>query len=146
MGLCSRSEQCESELVRKLFNWGISKSEQGEIMDHLKENKFVDDARFARSFARDKARFSAWGPIKIKAELFKRKIPESYIKEAIAGVEPSVWKEGILKCARVKAKNLDFSGEEAYGNRQKLFRYLISRGFPSSLSTKAISFILRSSD
>ena len=145
-GLCARSEQCESEIVRKLFNWGISGNDRKEIIDYLKENRYLDDARYARCYARDKARFSKWGPIKIKAELFKRKIQASFIREAIEEVEPSVWKDSLLNVARSKAENLDFSGEEVYENRQKLFRYLISRGFPSSASSKAVSFIIKHSN
>ena len=139
--LCSRSEQCQSDLIRKLINWGITSTDRKEIMETLIENRFVDDARFARSYASDKARFSAWGPNKIKAELIKRRIKANLISEALKNVEQATWKSGLLRCVSNKAKNLDLTGEEEWDNRQKLFRYLISRGFPSSSVSKAINFI-----
>ena len=139
--LCSRSEQCESDIVRKLYNWGLSASDRKEIIQSLRENRFVDDARFAKSYANDKARFSSWGPNKIKVELIKRKINASYIKEALSGVDRKVWNEGLLRATQSKARNIDLIGEDEWDNREKLFRYLIMRGFPSSAVSKAIDWI-----
>ena len=138
-GLCSRSEQCEADLNRKMLNWGLNVSDRKEVMDSLKEHRFVDDARFAKSFTNDKARFSYWGPNKIKIELLKRRIKSPIITEVIKNVDPLIWKQGLLKCAVSKAKNLDLTGEEAWDNRQKLFRYLITRGYPSSAASKAVN-------
>lgn len=140
-GLCSRSEQCEADLVRKLYNWGITQSEQKEILDHLKEHRYLDESRFARSFVNDKARFSHWGPYKIKMELIRKKVSSKLISEAIKDVDPEVWKEGLLKVAAAKARTLDLFGEEGYDNRQKLFRYIVSRGFPSSPASKAVNLM-----
>lgn len=141
MGLCSRSEQCEHDLMLKLLNWGITQSERREVIEYLKENRFVDDARYANSFANDKAKFSNWGPFKIRMELVKKKIPGSLIKSALENVDAKVWKEGLLRNAESKSKNLNLSGEEGYENRQKLFRYLITRGFPTASVSKAVAYI-----
>ncbi|MCH5241274.1 MAG: RecX family transcriptional regulator [Muribaculaceae bacterium] len=139
--LCSRSEQCEFDLNRKMINWGLSSANRKEVLESLRNYHFVDDARFAKSFTNDKARFSSWGPNKIKIELIKRKITQSDIIKALNEVDKSVWKEGLLRCATSKSKHLDLTGEEAWESKQKLFRYLISRGFPSSAVSKVINFI-----
>lgn len=139
--LCSRSEQCEFDLNRKMVAWGISSSERNEVIRCLKENRFIDDARYARSFARDKARFSAWGPNKIKAELIRKKIKSLLIAEALHTVEQEVWKNGLLRCAVSKAKNMPLTGEDGWKNCQKLLRFILSRGFPISSATKVVSFI-----
>ena len=139
--LCSRSEQCEFEVARKLTAWRISNPDKKEIIDYLKENRFVDDARYAFSFAKDKARFSAWGPYKIKAELVKRHINASLINNALKDIENKIWKESLLKCAVSKAKNLNLLGETGFENRRKLFKYLIGRGFPSASSSKAVALM-----
>ncbi|MCH5235290.1 MAG: RecX family transcriptional regulator [Muribaculaceae bacterium] len=140
-GLCSRSEQCEFDLNRKMINWGLSSANRKEIMESLRDNRYVDDSRFARSFTNDKARFSSWGPNKIRMELIKRRLPSSIITESLRNVEPEVWKEGLLKNALSKAKNLDLTGEEGWKNRQKLFRYIVGRGFPSSSASKAVNLM-----
>ena len=74
MELCSRSEQCEDDLIKKLLKMGISSPSRKEIIDYLKEERYLDNARYAGSFARDKARFSAWGPLRIRASLIAHRI------------------------------------------------------------------------
>lgn len=138
--LCSRSEQCEFDLTRKLCNWLVPPSDRKEIIDYLRDNRYLDDERFARSFTNDKARFSHFGPFRIRMELVKRKIPAPLIKNALEQVDKEVWKQGLLKNASAKARNLDLIGEVGYNNRNKLLRYLISRGFSSSSSLKAVEY------
>lgn len=141
MGLCSRSEQCENDLIRKMIGWGIGVSDRGEIIDYLKENRYLDDSRYARSFVNDKARFAAWGPYKIRMELVKRKIKSEYIKSVLETVENQVWKEGLLRCGASKARTLQLTDcEEAHDNRQKLFRYIVSRGFSAVSASKAVKY------
>lgn len=142
-GLCARSEQCEFDLNRKMLLWGITSDQRKEVIEMLREHRYVDDARFARSYANDKARFSSWGPAKIRIELIKRRIKAPLIAEALKNVSPEVWKDGLLRCAVSKSKNLDLIGEDGYAERQKLFRYLLSRGFPSGASSKAVGQMKR---
>lgn len=139
--LCNRSEQCEFDLNRKLVNWGVSPSDREEILNSLKADRYLDDERYARSFAGDKARFSYWGPQKIRMELIKKRIPAGKISEALQHVESKVWREGLLKNAASKARSLDLLGEEGWENGQKLYRYLMSRGFPSSAASKAVAYM-----
>ncbi|MCH5225025.1 MAG: RecX family transcriptional regulator [Muribaculaceae bacterium] len=137
-GLCSRSEQCESDLERKLFYWKISAADRREIIERLREGRFVDDNRFARSYANDKARFSAWGPAKIRAELFKKKIKAPVITEALNGVEKGVWKDGLERSYRAKLRSLRIEGELTFEDNQKIYRYLIGRGFPGGAIGKRL--------
>lgn len=139
--LCSRSEQCEYQLKEKLIRWGINEAERSEILEYLKENRYIDDERFARAYAGDKARFSNWGPYKIQLELRKLRIGNGEIRGAINNVPADVWKEGLLKNAEIKSKNLDLCGEEGYANRMKLYKYLIDRGFTSVMVTKAVALM-----
>lgn len=139
--LCCRAEQCEHDITQKLYVWRLPATERREIIEFLKENRYIDDFRYAKSFAHDKARFSGWGPNKINIELRKKRIPAPQIKEALSLIDNDVWKESLIKNASAKSRHLDLIGEEEYNNRQKLFRYLVSRGFPSSASSKAVTLM-----
>lgn len=136
--LCSHSEQCEADIKKKLFNMGLSSKDQKEILDYLKEEKFIDNQRFANSFANDKARFANWGPFKIRMALGLKKITNSMINEALERIQPEIWKESLMKLASVKAKSLPLYGPENQENRAKLYRYLLGRGFSSADSVKAV--------
>lgn len=136
--LCVNAEQCEFDMNRKMLNWGLSAPDRKDILEYLIENNYLNDARFARSFTRDKARFSNWGPIKIKMELIKKRIKSNFIADALHSVEPEIWKDALLKCVKSKSKDLDLIGENSWENRQKLYKFLIWRGFSSNMSAKAV--------
>lgn len=137
-GLCSRSEQCEYDILRKLRSKGLSSSQCREVMDFLIEERYIDNSRFARSFASDKARFVSWGPKKIKAALTIRKIPSGMITAALDDIDPDVWEQGLMKCARTKSGSLELTGENGYEERRKLFAFLIGRGFSGDQANRAV--------
>lgn len=141
--LCSRSEQCESDIRRKLISMELQSSQISDILSFLKDEKFIDNSRYAKSFANDKAKFAYWGPNKIKASLVAKHIPSSIINEAISTIEEDIWKEAAMKNASGKARylNLILPGDEGYQNRKKLYVYLIGRGFPSPLANKAVKIM-----
>lgn len=128
-GLCSRSEQCEYDIRQKLYKAGISEDDRDRIIDYLKEHQYIDEYRFAKSYAHDKCHFQAWGPYKIRMMLAAKRIPGAVISEALNSVEQSDWDEALRRATETKAKNLDLTGPNARTERMKLRRFLISRGF-----------------
>ncbi len=137
-GLCARSEQCEHEIREKLRKKMLPAQEIDKIIQFLIDHKFIDNARYARSFTNDKVRFACWGRKKISMALTCKRIPSTIIREAMEDIDEKEYKTALIKTAKNKAKNLDL---EEYDDRTKLYRHLLSRGYESSLAAKAISFI-----
>lgn len=135
--LCAASEQCTFDIRKKLLKM-VERQDVEPIIEFLIENKFIDDARFAGSFARDKMKFSGWGTRKIRLGLMARQIPSDIISQAIDSLDKKEYARTCLSCARNKAKSIDI---EDYDDRQKLFRFLISRGFESSLISKVTAHL-----
>ena len=141
--LCSRAEQCEFDILKKLINLGLSEADRKDIISSLKSGKYLDNERYARSFAIDKARFSHWGPLKIKAALYAKRIKSDIINEALGEVDKRIWVEAIMKSAETKARTLSLTGNEGREDRQKLFAFLIRRGFSSDYANKAVRIMKR---
>lgn len=137
-GLCARSEQCAYDIRQKLFKMGIPNDTASGIIEYLTENRFIDDSRFAYSFAADKARFSAWGRNKIKAGLIAKRISSGSISKALDRIDPGIWEEGARRVALAKARSLDISGPQARENKVKIYRHLLSRGFESQIASQAV--------
>ncbi|MDE5876693.1 MAG: RecX family transcriptional regulator [Muribaculaceae bacterium] len=133
--LCARSEQCSYDIEQKLRRYGLDSDESAEVLAFLRENKFVDDGRFARSFARDKVRFTGWGPIKIRAALAAKRIGSADISEALKAVESSDSEEALQRALKAKVRNLDPNDRN---DRQKALRYLMSRGFKADDCLRAV--------
>lgn len=134
--LCARSEQCRHDIHMKLIRTRLSETDRKKILDYLIDNRFVDDARYARAFANDKVRFSAWGRRKIAAALAAKRIARPLIADALDAIEPDDYREAALRAARSKASALDLS---EYEDRCRLMRHLLQKGFESDIASSIIS-------
>lgn len=135
--LCARSEQCSFDIRRKLYAKGISGSKANEIIETLEQQKFVDDSRYARAYARDKYRFSLWGRNKIKAALAVKRIDSQTIAEALSEIDLKEYAACAVKAIRGKARMLGPLSERE--NREKLIRFGLSRGYESKLIFQIIN-------
>lgn len=142
-GLCARSEQCESDVYKKLRVKGLGHSEAMAVIDELKNRNFIDDFRYARSFARDKVRFSAWGRMKIRAALAAKRITSSIISQAFEEIDPLDYSNALKRCASLKARTLNL---DDYDDRMKLARHILSRGFESALVNEEIRRLRQNDD
>lgn len=136
--LCARSEQCESDIRAKIRRRGLSAVQENEIIDFLKEERFLDNDRFAGAFASDKMRFSGWGRLKIRMALYAKGISTEIIKRALDNLPEDAYFESLLEAARSKSRSLDVSKRE---DVVKLYRFLASRGFESDYCMKALRIL-----
>lgn len=139
-GLCSRSEQCSSDISAKLRRAGLNASQSDEILRFLIENRFVSDERFARQFAGYKTRYAGWGRYKTIQALRAKRIDSKLIDNAISEIDPADYEAALTKALNTKAKSLDLTRKEG---AVKLYRHLIGRGFESSLVVPAIKELIK---
>lgn len=141
--LCARSEQCEFDIRTKLLRLGLSKSDSEELLQFLRDNKFIDNSRFAVSFARDKCRFSFWGKNKIRLGLMAKRIPKTDIDNALREIDNKDYIDALRRVTLAKGRQLDLTGENAREERLKLYRHILSRGFSSDLAAKAVESMVK---
>lgn len=134
-GLCAKSEQCTFDISTKLYKAGLPREKREEIIEYLTANRYLDDQRFARSFASYKVRFSGWGRRKIRAALAAKRINSTFITEALEALDENEYVEVLRRIVENKKKELDTT---VYEQRAKLFRQLLARGFESNLISRMI--------
>lgn len=132
-GLCAKSEQCSFDINLKLYKAGLPKEKREEILRYLTDNRYIDDARFARSFASYKVRFSAWGKRKIRMALAAKRIPSDLISSALEGIEDADYEAAIKRVIEAKKREIDLTDRE---QRAKLYHQLLSRGFESDIISR----------
>lgn len=130
-GLCARSEQCEYDLHLKMTKAGLSAGDADSVIAFLKRERFLDNARYARAFARDKVRFGGWGRLKIRLALAAKRIPADVIAAALEDIDPADYTDAITRAAQAKARSLNLAMREDY---MRLMRHLASRGFEPALA------------
>ncbi len=134
--LCSKSEYCSTEIDDKLSAWGITPPDRETIIGRLTAEKFIDDQRFARLFARDKLRFNRWGKIKISYALQQKKIPASYIREALEQIDTTLYEQTLASLITAKARTL--TDEDEYQRRNKIYRFALGHGFEPDLISRTL--------
>ncbi len=128
MALCSKSEKCISDIENKLRSWKLSSDEENTaIIATLKEENFIDEKRYARSYTMDKYRFNKWGKVKIRAMLRARGLSEEDILYGTDTIDDDEYlqmieEEMLNKLSSVKASNI-------FELKGKLFRFASSRGY-----------------
>jgi regulatory protein len=113
------------------------RAEQGSlvrpVMDRLKQHKYLDDARYAREFARSRAQSRRQGRYRIARELRARGVPDRYIEAALDEVFTET-DEATLIRARLKRRLARLSGAAGEMDEKKLaslYRSLLRAGFSS---------------
>lgn len=132
-GLCAKSEQCTYDIRVKLYKAGLTGDKRDEIIKYLTANRYLDDARFARSFASYKVRFSSWGKRKIRMALAAKRIATDLITAALEQIDEEEYREALIRALNSGKKELDPSDRE---QRSRLYRKLLARGFESDLILK----------
>ncbi len=130
---CAYQERCHSEVRRKLRELKCPPDEAEEILVALIAGNFLNEERFARSFARGKHNILGWGRIRIKQELNRRGISDRLIDESIAAeISEDQYFASIKKLAARKFKSLSGRKLAANMKTQKIVSWLRSKGYDST--------------
>ena len=126
---CAYRDRSEKEVRQKLHSFGQSESTNEEIIQFLKNDRFIDDERFTENYVRSKFRSAQWGKIKIKSQLQLKGIRNTVIQQHLDSIEEESYldtlKDTIAKWLRTHATDKDC--------KAKLYRFLLSRGFENEV-------------
>lgn len=136
--LCSRSEHCTSQIQEKLSLWGVPSEVQDRVISRLLDERFIDEARFARAYALDKLRYSRWGRVKIDQMLRLLDISAAHRKAALDDLPEDEYLDILQHLIRQKRPSIQ--GRNDYERRAKLARYIVGKGFEPSLTFQALDF------
>jgi len=124
--LCAKQECCSSAVFEKaLRRLDSDRAAASEVLSSLVCDGFVDDARYAAAFAREKASLTGWGPLKIRYALCAKGIRGEAVDEALSEIDEGKADEKLRKLVEAKKKSLE--GDPQI--RLKLIRFALSRGY-----------------
>lgn len=137
--LCRKVERCEADVRTKLAEWNMSEADIEKIVSRLKEEKFLDEARFCSMAVRRGLQINKWGKVKIAYNLRIKKVDESFIAKALAEINEKEYTETLRDLLKTKDNGLKYKNK--YEHRAKLFSFAMSRGFESELINEAVKEI-----
>ena len=128
---CSYQERCHQEVNQKLWEMNMIPQAIDLIIVHLIDNNFLNETRFACSFARGKHRIKQWGKIRIVNELKFRKISAFNIKTGLLEISDELYQETFHACADLHWQNIREAN--SIKKRKKFCDYLLRKGFEPDL-------------
>lgn len=128
---CSYQERCHQEVVQKSYDLGMRSSEIDALVVHLLQHNFLNEERFARSFARGKHRIKLWGKIRIVNELKQRHISAPNIKCALTEIDEDEYQNTLDALAERHWQSIrETNGQK---KKKKFCDYLLRKGWESNL-------------
>ena len=128
---CAYQERCKQDVKNKLISMNISSHQIESIIQHLLENDFLNEQRFAKVYARGKFRIKKWGKMRIIRELKAKNISNNYIDSSIKEINKTEYYNVFNDLAQKRF--LEINETNIYKKRKKLADYLLYRGWESNL-------------
>ena len=128
---CSYQERCHEEVTSKLKTLGMIPQVIDHIIVHLIDHNFLNEERFACSFARGKHQIKYWGKIRIVNELKFRNISKYNIERALKEIPQEMY-----------FQNFDMLTEKQWNsiretnllkNKKKFCDFLLRKGWESHM-------------
>ena len=131
------------DLRRRLVQKGEDPAHVDAAIERLVANGLLDDASFARQFARSRVAGQGASKRRLQQDLFKRGVGREVADEAIAevlsdeGVDEG---EVVERVARKKARSL--AQLDAPTRRRRLYSFLARRGYEADAIRRAMAAVL----
>jgi regulatory protein len=130
-GYCAYQDRCHIEVISKLRGMVMIPIAIDEIVGHLIKENYLNEERFACSFARGKFNIKKWGKNRIVNELKQRNITKYNLKIALKEIDEDLYLETLELLAEKRIKQL--TETNVFKKRKKLADYLLYRGWESPL-------------
>ncbi len=119
------ARRCEEEKIVK------------SVVNRLKRENLIDDARYARQFTRHRAEARKQGQFRIARELRARGVPDQHIETALKDSAQETDPSALVR-QRIERKMRSWRGEIDEKKMASLYRSLIGAGFSADLIRKEL--------
>lgn len=124
---CAYQERTQQEVRDKLYGQDVDKDVIEEIIVKLIEDNFINEERFARTFAGGKFRIKRWGKNKIIQALKVKGLSPYCIKKGIEEID----EEDYVKTVHflIEKKENEEKERNLFKRKDKVSKYLIRKGY-----------------
>ena len=134
---CVYQDRCHKEVERKLAEYNLIPEAKDKILLHLLQENYLNEERYAKSFARGTFRIKKWGKVRITNELKFRDISSYNIKTALKEIDEKEYIKTLYELVE-KKKNL-VKETNIFKKKKKIVDHLMYKGFESNLIFKAVN-------
>ncbi len=129
---CAYQERTQDEVRQRLKDWNVWGDDAEEIISELIQENFLNEERFAKTFAGSKFRVKKWGRRKIAFELKKRKLSDFCIRAGMSEIDETDYYDTLKTLINKKKHDYRTEGN-TFKLHQKIAQFAIGKGYESAL-------------
>jgi regulatory protein len=130
--------EMKKALIRRTADEDLIK----RVIDRLKRENLIDDARYAKQFARQCTEIGRHGKFRIARDLRGRGIPDCHIESALEQSSDPVAERATIR-HRIERKLTLFRGKLDQKKLASVYRSLLHAGFPSDAIRRELRSLTR---
>lgn len=131
-----KAYKTEKELIDKLKERGFEEDTIYKVLSFLKEYNLINDEKYAEMYIKDRLRTQ--GRNKIKYALIRKGISEDILSEKLENIDSEDEDDTAFKLAEKRYNILKKKESDKYKLSQKLFRFLLSKGYDYDCCNKVV--------
>ena len=136
MKYCAYQERTQQEVRDKLYSYGLYPDAVEDVLTELITEDFINEERYAQSFARGKFRQNKWGKVKIKRSLQQKGISRYCVEQGMREIDDSDYYGTLYQLMTKKWESL--ANDDPYARKNKTVRYALGKGYEADLAWKVV--------
>ena len=128
---CAYQERTHAEVRNKLYEYGLGSDEVDQLIAQLIGEGYLNEERFAKTFAGGKFRIKGWGRIKIIHELEAKGLTGNCIALGLKEINETDYVETLQALLQKKATTVQ--ADDDFVRRDRIARYAVQKGFEPEL-------------
>lgn len=130
------------EMKKKLERRSDNKLLVQLVMARLKENGLIDDARYAKQFARQRTEGRKQGKFRVARDLRARGVPDRHIESALQEAAQNTDESAMVR-QRIERKLRSYRGEIDEKKMASMYASLLRAGFSSDVIRRELRSLTR---
>jgi len=139
MRYCAYQERSEKEVAQKAKILKIPKENVPAYIDFLRKEAFISNERYALHYVRGKSTIKRWGKFKIREGLKLAGISDTVINISLKTIDSDTYMNNLEYLKERQLDKYQDQGLEAKEVKEKLYRFLLSKGYEHDLIYAQIS-------
>ena len=134
---CAYQERCHSDVNQKLWDLEIPSEWKDDIILSLMKENFLNEERFARTYARGKFNIKKWGKVKITDGLKKHEVSKKCIQLALTEIDEDYYLRVLRQTIDEKRSSLKEKNQ--WKRKAAIYRFAAQRGFEGNLINELLN-------
>ena len=138
---CVYQDRTQKQVREKLENLGVSPHEGEQIIAELIQDNFINEERFAKSYAHGKFSNNKWGKVKIKHGLEGHQLSPYCVKKGLENINQEEYINTLHGLAINKMRTIEET--HYYKKYQKIKQFLLRKGYENDLIEEILQPLLK---